>query len=61
VSILIEIYQVGRTNKNGTPVKRERKAMADIENATNIKVIFIALKIVLILLAIGAITFAINT
>ena len=28
-----EIHQVGRTNKSGTPVSREVKAMNDIKNA----------------------------
>ena len=37
---LEEIHQVGRTNKNGTPVKRERDAIADIEEATSKKVTF---------------------
>ncbi|WP_018628831.1 hypothetical protein [Niabella aurantiaca] len=30
----VESVQVGRVNKNGTPVKREREALDDIENAT---------------------------
>ncbi|MDD3303773.1 MAG: hypothetical protein PHP54_02535 [Clostridia bacterium] len=30
---VVEMYQVGRENKNGTPVSRERKAIYDIENA----------------------------
>jgi hypothetical protein len=29
-----EMIQVGKQNKNGTPVKRERDAMDDIERAT---------------------------
>lgn len=48
----IEFHQVGRTNKNGTPKKRERKAMQDIEKATGKKVFFHALKIILLLLCI---------
>jgi len=35
-----EIHQIGKQNKNGTPVKRERKAIEDIEKATGLKVIF---------------------
>jgi len=35
-----EIHQIGRQNKNGTPVNRERKAIEDIEKATRLKVIF---------------------
>ena len=35
-----EIYQVGKQNKNGTPIKRERDAMADIEKLSGVKVIF---------------------
>ena len=33
--------QVGKQNKNGTPVSRERKAMDDIENSTNKRPTFI--------------------
>jgi hypothetical protein len=46
---MVEIHQVGRTNKNGTPVSRERKAIADIEKATGMKVIFHPLSIILII------------
>ena len=35
-----EIHQVGKQNKNGTPVKRERDAMKDIEKISGIKVFF---------------------
>jgi len=45
----IEIHQVGRTNKNGTPVSRERKAIEDIEKATGLKVIFHPLVILAII------------
>ncbi|GAA0894535.1 hypothetical protein GCM10009122_42160 [Fulvivirga kasyanovii] len=31
---VIEYHQVGKQNKNGTPVSRERKAKKDIEDAT---------------------------
>lgn len=34
---VLELHQVGKQNKNGSPVKREREAMADIESATGIK------------------------
>ena len=44
-----EIHQVGRTNKNGTPVSRERKAIEDIEKATGLKVIFHPLVILAII------------
>ena len=40
---LVEIHQVGKENKNGTAVKRERDAISDIErnsNNKNIKVQF---------------------
>ncbi len=40
---LIEIHQVGNKNKNGSPIKRERDAIKDIEeysNNKNIKVQF---------------------
>jgi len=35
-----EIHQIGKQNQDGTPVKRERDAIADIEKATGKKVIF---------------------
>jgi len=44
-----EIHQVGRTNKNGTPVSHERKAIEDIEKATGLKVIFHPLVILAII------------
>jgi hypothetical protein len=49
----IEYHQAGRTNKNGTPVARERRAMDDIERATGIKVIFHPLKVLAIGLILG--------
>jgi len=52
-----EIHQVGRTNKDGSPVARERRAIADIERATGIKVIFHALKVLIFLLVMGLIWF----
>jgi hypothetical protein len=33
--------QVGKQNKNGTPVSRERKALDDVEKATGIRPIFV--------------------
>ncbi len=36
----VELHQVGVQNQNGTPVKRERDAIEDIEKATPIKVQF---------------------
>lgn len=36
----LRIIQVGRTDKNGEPVKRELEAIADIEQATGIEVEF---------------------
>jgi len=36
-----EMVQVGKQNKNGTPVSRERKAIGDIEGATQEKVKFV--------------------
>ncbi len=53
---IIEIHQVGRTNKNGTPVKRERDAMQDIEKAKGIKVIFHPLTIILIIIVLTIIS-----
>lgn len=32
---VVEIHQVGKQNKNGTPISRERKAMDDIRNSKN--------------------------
>ncbi len=43
-----EIHQVGKQNKNGTPVKRERDAMADIEKLSNKKVNFHPYNIIII-------------
>ena len=37
---LVEAHQIGKQNKNGTPVKRERDAMEDIEKLSGIKVTF---------------------
>jgi hypothetical protein len=36
-----EMVQVGKQNKNGTPVKRERDAMDDIEKATGQRPTFV--------------------
>jgi len=44
-----EIHQVGRTNKDGSPVARERKVMEEIEKSRGIKVIFHALIAVVVL------------
>jgi hypothetical protein len=38
---VVELYQVGKTNKNGTPVKREQEAIADIEAVLKMKVQFL--------------------
>jgi len=35
-----EFHQIGKQNKDGRPVKREREAIADIEEATGITVQF---------------------
>jgi len=32
----VELHQVGRTNKDGSPVIRERRAITDIEKATKL-------------------------
>ncbi len=45
---IVEIHQVGRTNKDGSPVIRERRAITDIEKATKLKVIFHALMLILV-------------
>ena len=37
---VVEQHQVGKQNKNGTPVARERRAKEDIEKVTNIPVKF---------------------
>ena len=37
----VKDIQVGRQNKNGTPVARERRALDDIEKATGQRPIFI--------------------
>jgi len=36
----VNYYQIGKTNKNGTPIKREVEAMDDIETATGKRPIF---------------------
>ncbi|GEM_PF-1218875 len=36
-----KIIQIGRTNKDGTPVKREQEAIEDIEQHTGIQVTFV--------------------
>ena len=40
----LKIIQVGNTDKNGKPVKREQEAIADIEAHTNLKVTFVDYK-----------------
>ena len=35
-----EIHQVGKQNKNETPIKRERDAIEDIEKISKMKVVF---------------------
>lgn len=37
----VKQYQIGKQNKNGRPVSRERKAMDDVENATDTRPEFI--------------------
>jgi len=37
---IVKAVQVGKTNKNGQPVKREREAIEDIEKQTNLKIDF---------------------
>jgi len=46
----VEYYQAGKQNQDGTPVKRERDAIADIEKATGIKVIFTPYNVTIALL-----------
>jgi hypothetical protein len=36
-----DIVQIGKTDKNGNPVKREQEAIEDIEAHTNLKVKFV--------------------
>ena len=52
---LKEIHQVGKQNKNGTPIKRERDAIADIEKLSGKKVHAYNVVIIAILLLISAI------
>ncbi len=40
-----ELHQIGKQNKNGEPVARERKAIQEIEKATGKKVFFHAYNI----------------
>lgn len=37
----VKAVQVGKTNKDGTPVKREQEAIEDIETHTGIQVVFV--------------------
>jgi hypothetical protein len=37
----LKIIQIGKTDKNGMPVKREQEAIEDIEKNTTVKVTFI--------------------
>jgi len=46
-NVIKEIHQVGRTNKDGSPVKREKLAIKDIEKTTGLKVIFHALLVLI--------------
>jgi len=50
-----ELYQAGKQNQDGTPVKRERDAIADIEKATGIKVIFTPYNVTIALLILSGI------
>lgn len=34
---LVETHQIGRANRDGSPVARERRAMNDIEEATGVR------------------------
>ncbi|MFN8256037.1 MAG: hypothetical protein U0W24_10140 [Bacteroidales bacterium] len=56
-----EIHQVGRRNKNGSPVKRERDAINDIElsdDSENVKVQFHTfIKIIILLFTFGTIAY----
>ncbi len=46
---LKELHQIGKRNKNGTPVKRERNAIEDLEGRTKIKVKFHSYNIFIII------------
>lgn len=54
---LKEIHQVGLTNKNGTPVAREKRAIDDIEQSYNINVVFHKYTLLFILTSLLAIKF----
>ncbi len=45
---LVEVHQIGVNNKDGTPVKREREALEDINNEYTVKTFFHAYKTILI-------------
>jgi len=57
---LVEIHQIGNENKNGSPIKRERDAIKDIEensNNKNIKVQFHKYtKSIILLITFGALS-----
>jgi len=52
---IAEIYQIGKQNQDGTPVKREREAIAEIEEASGIKVTFTAYNVTIALLILSGI------
>jgi hypothetical protein len=54
----IEYHQVGKQNKNGTPVARERRTKEEIEKATGKPVIFHPYNIILLFLIISVIAIA---
>jgi len=56
-----ELHQVGRKNKNGSAVIRERRAKKDIEKATGLKVIFHALILIICLFIAGLLIYKINS
>jgi len=56
-----ELHQVGRKNKNGSAVIRERRAKKDIQKATGLKVIFHALILIICLFIAGLLIYKINS
>jgi len=38
--LIVEMHQVGKVNKNGLPVKRERDVIQEIKNELDIDIIF---------------------
>ncbi len=60
---IVELHQIGKQNKNGEPVARERKAIHEIEKATGKKVFFHAyniLKLFIFIIFVASLVILVN-